>query len=436
MTIKFNFASRRRNLAKLLPEKNCVAIVPSAPEAVRNNDAHYPYRQSSDLLYLTGFTEPESVYLLIKRNNKVSQVLFCQPKNKTMEIWTGIRVGPEQAVSNFKVNEAYAISELKDKLPSLLDGSESVYFPVSCDSWIENEVLEAVKNLKQAVRVGRKAPESIKDVTPFIHQLRLIKDKKELSIMQKAGKLTARAHIAAMQKSRPGMHEYQLESALLNVMVNGGARYPAYESIVASGNNACILHYTQNNMQIKDGDLVLIDAGAELNHYAADITRTFPVNGKFTKAQKEIYQIVLDAQVAAIEKVKKGQSYDAYHQAAVEVIVDGLRKLKLLKGTKKSIIEKGTYKQFYMHKTGHWLGLDVHDVGRYKINDKWRPLEPGMVLTVEPGIYIDQDADVPERYKGIGVRIEDDVVVTDSEPLILTKDVPKTIEDIEALMAG
>ncbi len=415
---------------------NSVAIIPAAKQQMRNRDADFPFRQDSDFFYLTGFNEDNAVLLLVKGAKNTQTILFCQPKVKEMEIWTGFRLGPEAAIKQLGVKQAFAIDELDKQLPDYLSDIDSVYAAWGKDKGWDEKLIGAIEKAKQKVRTGVTAPTAMLAIEPLLHEQRLIKSKGEIKVMKRAAQISAQAHVKAMEMVKPGMFEYMLEGEIRHHCAVQGARFDAYNSIVGSGSNACILHYNSNDAQIKNGDLILIDAGCELNCYASDITRTFPANGIFSPEQKALYQLVLDAQLAAIKKMKPGNHFNMPHEAAVQVITKGLVKLGLLKGSVKELIKKEAYQSFFMHKTGHWLGLDVHDVGAYKQNKKWRKFETGMVLTAEPGIYVAADEkSVNKKWRGIGIRIEDDVLITDSGHEVLSKDVPKSVAAIEALMA-
>ena len=431
---KQEFARRRKNLMSQL-EPNSIAIVPSARQKIRNRDAEFPFRQDSDFYYLTGFSEPDSVLVLLPGRKHGQYVLFCRERDPAMELWNGYRAGPEGACDTYGADDAFPIGDIDDILPGLLEGRERVYYAMGRHSDFDQKVMEWVNVIRSKVRAGAHPPGEFLDLDHLLHDLRLYKRAAEIRLMRKAGKISAQAHIRAMQLCKPGVFEYQLEAEIQHEFGRNGARFAAYTSIVGAGKNGCILHYTENNDCVKDGDLVLIDAGCELEHYAADITRTFPANGQFSKEQKALYELVLAAQLAAIKTVKPGNHWNQPHDATVQVITKGLVELGLLKGNVKQLIEKGAYKDFYMHRAGHWLGMDVHDVGDYKIADEWRVLEEGMCMTIEPGIYVAPDnKKVAKKWRGIGIRIEDDVVVTKDGCEVLTADVPKTVKDIEALM--
>lgn len=428
------YARRRQELMARMSD-NSIAIIPSAPLTTRNRDVEHPFRQDSDFYYLSGFSEEHAVLVLIPGREHGEYVLFCQEKIKEQEIWTGRRVGPEAAPETLGADDAFPITDIDDILPGLLEGKDRIYASLGVRQDFDHQLMQWVNHIKTQVRNGSKPPREFSALDHLLHEMRLIKSDAEIAVMQQAADISADAHVRAMEMVKPGMMEYQLEAEIMRTFMAAGSRWPAYPSIVGAGDNACILHYTQNTEEIKDGDLILIDAGCELDYYAADITRTFPANGKFSDPQKELYQLVLDAQMAAIEQVKPGNHWNQPHEAAVKVLVDGLLELGLLEGDADDIIKEEKYRQFYMHKTGHWLGMDVHDVGEYRIDGEWRELEPGMVLTIEPGLYVSPDDDtVEEQWRGIGIRIEDDVVVTKDGCTVLTANVPKTIDAIENLM--
>ena len=426
------YQDRRARLARRMGSG--VAVVPTAPERLRNRDTAYPYRYDSYFYYLTGFTEPEAVLVLVAGDMPRS-LLFCREKDPEKEVWDGFRYGPEGAREAFGFDEARPIAELDAAMSELLADQPAVFYPVGHDPAWDARVVSWVNAVRARVRNGVTAPSELKDVRTVLDEMRLVKDPHELELMRRAARISAAAHRRAMRFARPGVTEYQVEAEILHEFRRHGAQAPAYPPIVASGANACVLHYVANSATLKDGELLLIDAGCELDGYAADITRTFPVNGHFSGAQRDVYQLVLAAQAAAIAAVKPGNPWDAPHRAALEVLAQGLIDLKLLTGTRDEVLEKETYRRFYMHRTGHWLGLDVHDAGDYKRGGEWRPLEPGMTLTVEPGCYIRPADDVPQHFWNIGVRIEDDALVTPEGCEILTRDAPKSIAEIEALMA-
>lgn len=430
------YAQRRQRLLADMAD-NSIAIIPSANEVIRNNDVHYPFRQDSDFHYLTGFDEPESVAVLIPGREHGEFVIFCRERDATRELWDGYRAGPEGACSDYAADDAFPITDIDDILPGLIEGRDRVYYSLGRHTEFDTQVMNWINTIRAGVRTGSHPPEEFVDLNHLLHDLRLYKTAAEIKNLRTSAQISARAHTRAMTSCKAGMYEYQLEAEIMHEFAMAGARQAAYSSIVGGGVNACVLHYVENRDILKDGDLVLIDAGSDYNYYAADITRTFPVNGKFNPQQAVLYQLVLDAQHAAIAVTKPGNHWNQPHDATVQVITAGLVKLGLLQGDVDKLIEKEAYKPFYMHRAGHWLGMDVHDVGDYKVNDEWRVLEPGMVLTIEPGIYIAVDnGDVEEQWRGIGIRIEDDVLVTKTGNDILTEDVVKEITDIEALMAG
>jgi len=433
---KAEFSRRRKNLMALM-EPNSIAIIPSARELIRNRDAEFPFRQDSDFHYLTGFDEPDAVLVLIPRRRHGQFVLFCREKDAMREIWDGYRAGPEGATRDHGADDAFPVGDIDDILPGLIEGRARVYYSMGRSPGFDQKVMGWVNNIRSRQPNGAVPPGEFTDLNHMLHDLRLIKSAAEIRLMRKAGQITSAAHVRAMQFCQPGKFEYQLQAEIEHEFALNGARHPAYNSIVGSGDNACILHYTENSEKLRDGDLVLIDAGCEFQCYAADVTRTFPVNGRFSPEQRAIYDLVLEAQLAAIEKIGPGKHWNEAHDATVRVITEGLVKLGLLKGGVNTLIKKEAYRDFYMHRAGHWLGLDVHDVGDYRVDDAWRALEPGMVLTIEPGIYISpSNRKVPKRWRGIGVRIEDDVAVTTDGYEILTADVPKDADAIEALMAA
>ncbi len=411
-----------------------VAIIPTAPEVIRNRDSHYPYRFDSYFYFLTGFKEPESVLFLVAGDSPKS-ILFCRDKDLEREIWDGFRYGPEAAVSEFGVDEAYSMKELDALAPKLLGNQAKLFYSLGADAAWDARVTAWLNQLREGARGGIAPPTALHDVRQLIDVQRLVKSPYEIDVMRKSAKIAATAHNRAMQKVRVGKMEYEIEAEFLHEFYRKGAQSPAYTSIVAGGANACTLHYNANNCLLKEGDLLLIDAGCELDGYASDITRTFPVNGKFSAVQKDVYELVLAAQNAAIEKADIKNHWNAPHEAALDVLIQGFIDFGLCKGSKDEVLETASYRQFYMHRTGHWLGLDVHDAGEYK--DKkgdWQVLQSGNVLTVEPGCYIRPAENVPEHLWNIGIRIEDDVLITETGCEILTKDAVKTVSDIEALM--
>lgn len=416
--------------------EGAIAILPTALEYVRNRDVMHAFRADSDFHYLTGFDEPEAVAVLLPGRPQGEFLLFCREKDPEKEMWDGRRAGLEGAVADCGADDAFPYSDLDDIMPGLLEQRERVFYAMGCNSRFDRRVSDWVNQVRCRARAGVQAPTEFVALDHYLHDMRLYKSRSEVAIMRRAAKLSAAAHKHLMETTQPGDMEYQLASRFSHYCQMRGAAELAYPSIVGGGQNACILHYIDNAELLGDGDLVLIDAGCELEGYASDITRTFPVNGCFSEPQRLLYQLVLDAQLAAIDKVRAGCHWNQPHEAAVRVLAKGLLKLGLLKGTLNSVLKNETYKKFYMHRTGHWLGRDVHDVGDYKIDGHWRELEPGMVLTVEPGLYIPIGMrGVAKKWQGIGIRIEDDVLVTRGEPDVLSRGAPKQVDEIEALMA-
>lgn len=433
---KSEYARRRKTLMEQMVP-NSIAILPAAPVHIRNRDVEHVYRQDSDFQYLTGFPEPEAVMVLIPGRAHGEYVLFCRERDPERELWDGLRAGQEGAVRDFGADDAFPIADIDDILPGLIEGRERVYYSIGTHVEFDRRLMEWVNTIRSKARQGAQPPSEFVALGHLLHDMRLYKSAAELKVMREAGDVSARAHVRAMQAARPGLYEYHLEAELEYEFRKGGAKMPAYGSIVAAGRNACILHYRENDAPLKDGDLVLIDAACELDCYASDITRTFPVSGRFTPEQKAIYELVLASQEAAFAVIAPGRHWNEAHEATVRVITAGLVELGLLQGDVDQLIASEAYKAFYMHRAGHWLGMDVHDVGDYKVGGEWRVLEPGMVMTVEPGIYVSPDnQDVAKKWRGIGVRIEDDVVVTREGCDILTGGVPKTVSEIEALMAA
>jgi Xaa-Pro aminopeptidase len=427
------YAGRRARLAEAM--RSGLAVLRTAPEQIRNRDAHFPYRFDSYFHYLSGFPEPESVLVVIA-GKPARSLLFCRDKDVEREIWDGFRFGPERARELFRVDEAHSIGKLDELMPQLLANQSAVYCEVGVDPGWDAKVIGWINQVRAQSRSGVAAPSEIRDLRAILDEMRLIKDESEIDTMRRSASIAAAAHRRAMQSTRPGVREYEIEAELLHEFRRRGAQAPAYTPIVAGGANACVLHYVQNNAELKDGDLLLIDAGCELDGYASDITRTFPVGGSFSGPQKAIYELVLAAQAAALEQVRPGNEWEEPHRAAVGVLAQGFIDLGMCKGTVDDVIESGDFRRFYMHRTGHWLGMDVHDVGDYKRDGTWRKLEPGMVLTVEPGCYVRPAEDVPAQFWNIGVRIEDDVLVTDVGCDVITRDAPKTVADVEAAMRG
>lgn len=419
-----------------LMEGDSIAILPSARVATRNNDVEYAFRQNSDFHYLTGFDEPDAVFVLVPGREHGEAILFCRERDEEFERWHGTVTGPERARQLYGLDDAFPISDIDDILPGLIEGKSKLYYAMGVHPEFDSRIIGWVKSISSNKQSGTQPPGEFIQLDQYLHELRLFKSAREVEVMKQSAAITADAHRRAMARARPGMREFQLEAELHYAFAAGGARSGAYPAIVGSGKNACILHYTSNNDPLRDGDLVLIDAGSEYEYYAADVTRTFPVNGKFTTAQRAVYDLVLSAQEAAIDMVRPGNQWNQPHDAAVRELTRGLVALGLLEGDVDELIEEEAYRKFYMHKTGHWLGLDVHDVGEYKVGDEWRVFEPGMVTTIEPGLYIADDLDgVPAKYKGIGIRIEDNVLVTRDGNEILTASIPRTPSEIETLMA-
>jgi Xaa-Pro aminopeptidase len=430
------YRGRREAVLKSMRERagGGVALVPTAPEVARNRDSLYPYRHDSYFYYLSGFPEPEAVVALVASDEGNRHLLFCREKNEEREIWDGFRYGPDAAREIFGFDEAYPISALRDKLPEIASDRPALFTPLGLFEPWDRRVTELLNDVRARVRTGVSAPEEVVDVRAMLDAMRLIKDEHELSLMRRACAISGAAHLRAMRATHPGMYEYQVEAELTHEFLREGAQSVAYSSIVASGPNACVLHYRDNNRQMNDGDLLLVDAGCEYQGYASDITRTFPVSGRFSGPQKAVYEVVLAAQLACIDAVGPGVPFSEYHKVAERVLAQGFIDLGLLEGPLDAALEKGTYKQFYMHRAGHWLGMDVHDAGLYQVKGESIRLSPGMVLTVEPGAYIRPADNVPERFWNIGVRIEDDVLVTRDGRENLTTIAPKSIEDIEAVV--
>ncbi|WP_457668473.1 Xaa-Pro aminopeptidase [Thiolapillus sp.] len=428
------FRRRRRQLMRMMG-KDSIAILPAAGIKQRNNDVTYPYRPDSDFYYLTGFEEPEAVAVLIPGRKQGEYILFCREKDEEKERWDGPIAGQEGAVEAYAADDSFPIADLNEILPRMLEQCERVFYAMGCDPELDKNMSGWISQIRGKARSGVHTPQEFIALDHYLHDMRLYKSRSEIAVMRKAAKISAAAHKRLMRECTPGMKEYQLEAAFLHECSRRGARQQAYSPIVGSGNNATVLHYVDNSARLESGDLVLIDAGCELDFYASDITRTFPVSGTFTKPQAQLYQLVLDAQLAAIKQVKPGNAYNAPHKAAVRTLTRGLIRLGLLKGQMARLIREEKYKRFFMHGTGHWLGMDVHDVGDYKIDGHWRQLEPGMVLTIEPGLYIPPGSKgVAKKWQGIGIRIEDDILVTKTGHEVLSADAPKTISEIEAIM--
>jgi Xaa-Pro aminopeptidase len=434
MISRKEFTRRRKQLMRMMGSDS-IAIIPTAPERARNRDVEFPFRPDSDFYYLTGFPEPEAVAVLAPGRGHGEYLLFCRERDPQMETWTGRRAGTAGAVESWDADDAFPISDIDDILPGLLERCDRVFYTMGNDPAFDRRVLDWVNRLRQGGRAGMRAPDEFVSLEHLLHDMRLYKSRSEVRVMRTAAKVACRAHRRAMQACRPGMHEYGVEAELLHEFRSAGME-PAYPSIVGGGENGCILHYTANNTELHDGDLLLIDAGAEYDCYASDVTRTFPVNGRFSDAQKALYEVVLAAQLAAIKKVAPGNHWNAPHTAAVRTLTRGLVKLGILKGKPAELIRQEAYRRFYMHRTGHWLGMDVHDVGDYKVGGEWRVLEPGMVLTVEPGLYIPAGSrGVSRKWWNIGIRIEDDVLVTKDGHEVLSAAAPKSVAEIESVMA-
>jgi len=428
------FADRRTRLMEMM-QPNSIVIIPSAHEQTRSRDTEYPFRQDSDFQYLSGFNEPDSVLALIPGREHGEFVMFNREKDLVKETWHGRRYGQEGVQTHFGVNDAFPIDDIDDILPGLMEGRDNIYYALGANNDFDEKVMQWVKAFRKKVHQGALPIGEMIDVRHILHDMRLFKSAAEIKMMRYAASVSAKAHRRAMQSVKSCQWEWQIEAHFSHELAMGGCRFPAYNSIVASGDNACILHYTENNAKLANKQLLLIDGAGEYQGYAADITRTFPINGKFTKPQKALYNLVLQAELAAIEQVYPGSDWSKPHDTAVQILTEGLVALGILKGKVPLLIKKEAYKKYYMHKTGHWLGLDVHDVGDYKVANKPRILEAGMVLTVEPGLYIPaNDMSVAEEWRGIGIRIEDDVLVTKTGYEVLSHEAPKTIEDIEKLM--
>ncbi len=433
---KTEFARRRKRLMQAMG-RDSIAILPSSPVRQRNRDVEYPYRPDSDFFYITGFPEQEAVAVLVPGRPHGEFILFCRERDPEMETWHGRRAGLDGAIEQYGADDAFPITDIDDILPGLLENRERVYYAMGCNPEFDRQVMEWINLLRKKSRAGVHTPGEFIALDHQLHDMRLYKSAAEIKMMRQAARISAKAHVRAMQVCQPGMMEYQVEAELRHEFMRGGARFQAYPAIVGGGANGCILHYTENDAPLHDGDLLLIDAGCELQCYASDITRTFPVNGRFSKEQRALYEVVLESNYAAIEQVRPGNHWNHPHEAALKVLTRGLVRLGLLKGSVSSLIKNEEYRKFFMHRTGHWLGMDVHDVGDYKIGDEWRVLEPGMVLTIEPGLYVAEGTKgVAKKWWNIGIRIEDDVLVTRDGCEVLTNGVPKEPDEIEAIMAG
>jgi len=433
MTETLHRRQRRERLQEAMGEG--IAVIPTAPEVLRNGDSHYLYRSDSYFHYLTGYTEPEAL-LVLRAGDKPRSILFCRDRNPEREIWDGFRYGPEAARETFGFDEAHSIDRLDESMPDILADQPRLYFALGADPRWDTRVTQWLDAVRARARSGVTTPAAIHDVRVPLNEMRLLKSEEELMVMRRAAAISAGAHIGAMRAVRPGMPEYEIEAGLLHEFRRHGSQAPAYSSIVAGGANACVLHYVTNDALLRDGDLLLVDAGCEVDGYASDITRTFPVNGRFSPAQKDIYQLVLAAQAAALDKIRPGCRWNEPHDAAVAVLARGFVDFGLCHGSVDGVIESGDYRRFYMHRTGHWLGMDVHDVGDYKYGGEWRRLLPDMVLTVEPGCYVRPAENVPRQFWDIGIRIEDDVLVTPEGNEVISAAVPKQVDEIEALIAG
>lgn len=436
MSISAQEYTRRRRELMAQMGTNSIAIVPAAPERKRNRDIEYPYRQDSDLHYLCGFPEPEAVLVLVPGRVHGEVVMFVRERDRDAEIWNGYRAGPEGACADYGADDAFPVSDIDEILPGLIEGRDRLYYDMGRDPEFDRTVMGWVNTIKEKIRTGAHPPGEFVALNHLLHDMRLYKSAAEMKLMRRSAEIAAGAHRRAMEKCVPGMYEYQLEAEFQHEFIRHGARYPAYPPIIGGGRNGCILHYRENDALLKNGDMLLIDAGCEYQHYASDITRTFPVNGRFSREQQALYELVLASQLAAIEQVKPGKHWNAPHEAVVDVFTQGLVDLGLLQGDVRELKEKESYRRFFMHRTGHWIGMDVHDVGDYKVDNEWRVQEVGMVMTVEPGLYVSPDDDtVDEKWRGIGIRIEDDVAVTKTSCDVMTAAAPKTVADIVAAMA-
>ncbi|MEA9770630.1 aminopeptidase P N-terminal domain-containing protein [Xanthomonas campestris pv. raphani] len=428
------YARRRKQLMQMAGEQ-AILILPAAPERVRSHDTHYPYRQDSDFWYLSGFPEPEAVLVLVPGRKHGEAILFCRERDAEREAWDGPRAGQEGAVAQYGMDDAYPIDDVDEILPGLLEGRSRVYYHFGRDVDFDLKLIGWLKRVREQVRHGAQPPHEFLELGHLLHEQRLFKSRDEIALMQQAADISVRAHRAAMRLARPGVHEYQLQAEIEREFRAADA-WPAYGSIVGTGSNACVLHYRANNARSRDGELVLVDAGAEYRGYAADITRTFPVNGRFSAAQRALHDLVGAAQAAALAQAQPGIAYEAGHLAAVQTLTEGLLRLGLLKGTLERNLAEGHYKRFYRHKTGHWLGLDVHDVGEYRLAGESRLLEPGMVFTIEPGLYVSaDDTSVDAKWRGIGIRTEDNVLITADGHRVLTDALARSADEIEAEMA-
>jgi Xaa-Pro aminopeptidase len=416
-------------------EPDSIAIIASAPAATRSNDTEYRYRQDSDFYYLTGFPEPEAIAVIAPAQQEAKYTLFVRPRDPEREIWDGRRVGVEGAVADYGADAACPIAEFPEKVRDLLNGARNLYYRLGVNPELDETLVAHIRAMRMRTRLFR-APDAIIDPGVILHEMRLVKTPAEIELMQRSADIAAEAHVEAMRAARPGMNEYELEALIEYIFRRNGANAPAYSSIVGGGANATVLHYITNDAPLRDGDLLLVDAGAEYQGYASDITRTFPVNGRYTEAQRDVYNAVLATQEACVEMVKPGVTMGELNQRATELLTERMLGLGLLTGEPEKLIEEQTYKRFYMHTVGHYLGMDVHDVGRYQVDGQDRQLEPGIIITIEPGLYIAESSEgIPDKYRGLGVRIEDDVLITPDGQRVLTAKAPKQIEEIEQLMA-
>jgi Xaa-Pro aminopeptidase len=431
---KTEFAKRRKQLLRMIGSDG-IAILPSAPVRMRSRDAEYRYRQDSDFYYLTGFAEPDAICILAPGRNNGEFVLFCRDRDREKELWNGSRQGPEGAVMNFGADDAFPVDDVDDILPGILETRSRVYYAMGGYPEFDRRVSDWIRSLRSQEAAGRRPPQEVVALDHLLHDMRLYKSRAEIAAMRRAARIAVAAHTRAMAAVRPGIYEYEIEAEFVHEFRRHDTTV-SYSPIVGGGANTCTLHYVDNNAELKDGDLLLIDAGCEYDYYASDVTRTLPVNGRFSAEQRAVYEIVLEAQLAAIARTCKGNHWNDPHDAAVRVITRGLKKLGLLDGSLPKLIREGAYREFFMHRTGHWLGMDVHDVGDYRVDDEWRLLEPGMVTTVEPGIYISARSRVPARWRNIGIRIEDDVAVSQDGPDVLSRDLAKDPDEIEKLMAA
>jgi len=428
------FARRRKQLMSMVGTGG-IAILPAAPVRMRSRDIAHRYRQDSDFYYLTGFAEPDAVAVLVPGRDSAEYLLFCRERDSEKERWDGSRAGPDGAVEMHDADDAFPIDDIDDILPGIIESCTRVYYTMGMYSDFDARITDWVKSLRSRESRGVHTPQEFVALDHLLHDMRLYKSRTEIVALRKAARIAAAAHTRAMRFVRPGLHEYEVEAEFVHEFRRNDA-WPSYSPIVGAGANSCTLHYVDNSAQMQDGDLVLIDAGCEIDYYASDVTRTLPVNGRFTPEQRAVYEIVLEAQLAAIEKTRRDNHWNEPHDASVKVITKGLKKLGLLQGTLPKLLRDGAYREFYMHRTGHWLGMDVHDVGDYKVSDEWRLLEPGMVMTVEPGIYLPASRKIPAKFRNIGIRIEDDVAVTNNGADVLSKTLAKEPDAVEALMQG